>query len=124
MGAKIYGGVPINIVLDGKYQFYNGNKFDMAVDLGIGYNEIENIRYTDIYPALLFSYKCSNSFGITLAPKKIIRQIENGTPTSQEWTGGTISFFLGKKTKFIPEFGSYESDLGYKVNTFSVGMIW
>ncbi len=37
IGIKAYF---VGAIIDGKYQFHDGERFDMAADLGIGYNQL------------------------------------------------------------------------------------
>lgn len=111
-GVKFYVSLPVGVVIDGKYQFVDGEKFDMAADLGVGYTGIsvadESIYFLDLYPALLMTYNFSENFSATLAPKVIFRN--TGGTMNSGWvtlTGGTLTLALGEKGWVMPEVGYY-----------------
>ena len=118
VGIKAY---LVGTVIDGKYQFVNHDNFDMAVDLGIGYQQmsISDDDYTifDIYPTLLLTFNLSTDVDVTLAPKIISRYVSGPTATST-FMGGTIMLRFGP---VMPEFGYYVID-GQKITTFGVGI--
>ena len=120
MGVKAYF---IGAIVDGKYQFYDGDRFAMALDLGIGYNRLtasdEKITILDLYPTLLMTYDISKNINVTFAPKMIARFISGPTETST-LTGGTMMLKFGR---IMPEIGYYVNDTD-NITTFGVGIAW
>lgn len=130
-GAKFYFSLPVGLMLDGKYQFVDGEKVDMAADLGVSYCgyevDDEGVRFFDIQPALLMTYNFTERFSVTLAPKAIIRNINHGDEgdDTQTFVGGTLTMSLGgKKMKIMPEIGYYKGEdrLGQDVSVIHGGI--
>ena len=117
-GAKVF---PLSVVLDGKYQFIDGEKFDMAADLGIGYNKFaiddKDTGILDIYPTVLMTFNLSEKVGVTLAPKLITRFLSSGgSKETITIPGGTMALSLGP---LMPEIGYYTSK---NANYFTFGV--
>ena len=103
-GAKLF---PLSAVLDGKYQFVDGEKFDMAADFGIGYSKFavddKETGILDIYPTILMTFNLSEKLDVTLAPKVITRFLSSGdSKETITMPGGTLSLSLGP---LMPEIG-------------------
>jgi hypothetical protein len=113
-GAKFW---TLGLSVDGKYQFVDGEKLDMAVDLGFSYSGIEvddeGVRYLSFQPALLMTYNFTEKFSVTLAPRAVILNVshdEEGDDT-QTFLGGTLTLsFGGKKVRILPEIGYYKAE--------------
>ena len=117
-GMKAYF---VGVVIDGKYQFHDGERFDMAADLGIGYNKFSSgdsdVTILDFYPTLLMTFDLSKNVDLTCAPKIIARFVSGPTETST-LLGGTMMLTFGP---FMPEIGYYVSE-DDNIATFGVGM--
>lgn len=126
-GAKFF---LLGISVDGKYQFVDGDKLDMAVDLGFAYSGIEvddePVRFIDCQPALLMTYNFQENFSVTLAPKAVIRNVtRDGEEDTQTFVGGTLTLsFGGKKVRILPEIGYYKGEdrLGQDVSVTHGGV--
>lgn len=118
MGAKLWFTYPaIGIVVDGKYQFVDGDKFDMAVDLGVGYSGVETgsadtrISFVDVVPALLMTYHFSDKASLTLTPKFLYRKPSGAVASDAEhYTGATLMLALGRKIRVMPEVGYFKGE--------------
>jgi hypothetical protein len=127
-GAKFW---TVGLAVDGKYQFVDGEKIDMAVDLGFSYSGIEvddeGVRYFGFHPALLMTYNFSEKFSVTLSPRAVILNVshdEEGDDT-QTFLGGTLTLSLGgKKVRILPEIGYYKAEdrLGQEVEVIHGGI--
>jgi len=127
-GAKFW---TVGLSVDGKYQFVDGEKLDMAVDLGFSYSGIEvddeGVRYLSFQPVLLMTYNFTEKFSLTLAPRAVIAVVshdEEGDDT-QTFVGGTLTLSLGgKKMKILPEIGYYKAEdrLGQEVEVTHGGI--
>ena len=118
IGMKAYF---VGFIIDGKYQFHDGEQFDMAADLGIGYNKFSSgdsdVTILDFYPTLLMTFDLSKNVDLTFAPKIIARFISGPTENST-LLGGTMMLTFGP---FMPEIGYYVSE-DDNIATFGVGM--
>ena len=95
-----------NLVLDAKYQFFDGGVLDMAFDLGIGTSSFPQIRdnetvydtYYSIYPAALFTLNLSDNFrtSLGLEHKKIYNINTEGEESSAILTEVLLIFRQGK----------------------------
>ena len=114
-GVKLYMALPIGVVIDGKYQFLEGEKWDMAFDLGLGYSGWEagsddtGFSITEVIPSVLITYHLSENVSATLAPKALVRRLKGGGETDdQTFVGGNLTLSLGKR--FMPEFGYFKGE--------------
>ena len=118
IGMKAYF---VGAIIDGKYQFHDGERFDMAADFGIGYNQISiddsDFTILDFYPTLLMTFDLSKDVDLTFAPKIIARFISGPTENST-LVGGTMMLRFGP---LMPEIGYYVSE-GDNIVKFGVGM--
>lgn len=118
IGVKAYF---IGAIIDGKYQFHDTERFDLAVDLGIGYNKFTSgdadVTILDLYPTLLMTFKLSEKADVTFAPKIIARLISGPTDNST-LVGGTMMLKFGP---LMPEIGYYVSEED-NIATFGVGI--
>lgn len=111
---KLYASFPIvGIVVDGKYQFFDGDDVDMAFDLGVSYAGIAvgdvDATFLDFYPALLMTYNFSEKFSATLAPKVLTRRFSSDTETyTESYPGATLTIAIGGKFRIMPEVGVYK----------------
>ena len=116
IGMKAYF---MGVIIDGKYQFHDGERFAIAADLGIGYNRFSGgDSILDFYPTLLMTFDLSKNVDLTFAPKIIIARFISGVTESSTLLGGTMMLTFGK---FMPEIGYYVSE-DDNIATFSVGM--
>ena len=126
-GAKFWTG---GISVDGKYQFVDGEKLDMAADLGFSYSGIEvddeGVTFIDFQPALLMTYNFDEKFSLTLAPKAVIRKVSrDNEEDTNTFLGGTLTLSLGgKKVRILPEIGYYKGEdrLGQEVSVTHGGV--
>lgn len=116
-GGKVYASFPfMGVVLDGKYQFVDGDILDMAIDLGVSYTGVEvgdvKTNYLDFYPALLMTLNFSEKFSVTLAPKVLLRQVSSDIEDDYTETipGATLTLSIGKKVRVMPEIGFYKGE--------------
>lgn len=118
VGIKAYF---IGAIIDGKYQFHDTERLDMAADLGVGYNRFtvgeNDVTILDLYPTLLMTFNLSEKVDLTFAPKIIARFI-SGPSDNSTLVGGTMMLKFGP---IMPEFGYYVGD-GDNVSTFGVGI--
>lgn len=117
-GAKIF---PLSAVIDGKYQFVDGEKFDMAADLGISYSKYsfddKETTIFDIYPIILMTCNLSKKVDLTLAPKVITRFLSSDdSRETLTMPGATLSLAIGP---IMPEIGYFTSET---VNFFTFGI--
>ena len=118
VGIKAY---LLGTIIDGKYQFHDTERLDMAVDLGVGYSRFtvgeNDVTILDLYPTLLMTFNLSEKVDLTFAPKIIARFI-SGPNDNLTLVGGTMMLKFGP---IMPEFGYYVGD-GDNVSTFGVGL--
>jgi hypothetical protein len=117
-GAKLF---PLSAVIDGKYQFVEGEGFDMAADLGISYSKYsfddKETTIFDIYPTILMTFNLSKKVDLTLAPKVITRFLSSDeSRETVTMPGATLSLAIGP---VMPEIGYYTSET---VNFFTFGV--
>jgi hypothetical protein len=114
-------GYFIGAVIDGKYQFYDDERFDAAIDFGLGYQQLKDgdteVTIVDLYPALLMTLGVSRHVDLTFTPKIIARFVSGPTEAST-LVGGTIMLRVGP---IMPEMGYYMLD-GDHIKTFGVGI--
>ena len=94
-----------NLVLDAKYQYFDGEVLDMAFDLGIGTSSFPQIRdnetvydtYYSIYPAAIFTLNLSDKFRTShgLEHKKIYNSNPEGEESSASFNGGSVNISAG-----------------------------
>ncbi len=117
-GAKIF---PLSAVIDGKFQFIEGEKFDMAADLGLSYSKYsfddKETTIFDIYPTILMTFNLSKKVDLTLAPKVITRFLSSDdSKETVTMPGATLSLAIGP---IMPEIGYFTSET---VNFFTFGI--
>lgn len=127
-GVKLYtSAFVLGVVVDGKYQFLDGDAFDSAIDVGIGLAGLEygDASFLDFPVGLLMTFNFSDSVSITLVPKVIFRivSVDTGSDTGLVH-GGTLTLAFGRKTRIIPEIGYFEGDdiLGQKASFLQYGV--
>lgn len=116
IGMKAYF---VGVIIDGKYQLHDGERFAIAADLGIGYNRLSGgDSILDFYPTLLMTFDLSKNVDLTFAPKIIIARFISGPTESSTLLGGTMMLRFGP---IMPEIGYYVSE-GDNIVKFGVGL--
>ena len=100
-----------NLVLDAKYQYFDGVVIDMEFDLGVGISSFPQIRdnetvydsYYSIYPAAIFTLNLSDYFrtSLGLEHKKIYNSNPEGEESSASFKGGSVNISAGEEFNFI-----------------------
>ena len=101
------------LIGDVKYQFFDGEVLDMAVDLGVGTSSAPQIRdnetsydtYNSIYPAAIFTLNFSDRFrtSLSLEHKKSYNDDPEGEKSSTSFNGGSINVSAGKDYLFMAQ---------------------
>jgi hypothetical protein len=127
-GIKLYtAAFVLGAVVDGKYQFLDGETFDSAINFGVGVAGLEHggAAFLDFPAGLLMTVNFSEAFSATLVPKVILRRVsaDAGSDTGLVY-GGTLTLAFGKKSKILPEIGYFEGDdiLGQKASFLQYGV--
>ena len=101
------------LIGDVKYQFFDGEVLDMAVDLGVGTalvphivdNETKWDTYNSIYPAAIFTLNFSDKFrtSLSLEHKKSYNDSPESEKSNTSFNGGSINISAGKDYLFMAQ---------------------
>ncbi len=123
-----------NAVVDLKYQFIDGVRFDAAVGAGLGYlnissddgtGEEESTTMLDVVVPLYLSYQYSPLFTPYLAPRLVWRRQSAEAEGSQTLLGVTAGLKIGVNYGAYLEFG-YQKDLrsDFSARQFNFAWFW
>ncbi|MBC85560.1 MAG: hypothetical protein CL677_00150 [Bdellovibrionaceae bacterium] len=120
-------------VLDGKYNFYSGDKWALAAGLGLGYLSIETesgdekseTTILDFMLPLYASYDVSEKVSIYTVPKYIHRSISGEGSGSSALLGATLGLKIGKEWGSMLEVGQFRDlDEDLDISQANVAFFW
>ncbi len=131
-GAKL--ALPGTIIVDGKYQFIDGEVFDMAAGFGLGYLSLETgsdpnkVKTTivDVMVPLYLSAKVNEYFTPYLSPRYLLRNVSSTSASgSASVMGATGGLKIGKTWGLYAEYGM-QKGMGndFTANQVNFAIFW
>ncbi len=138
-GLKVYTTVGgMGYVLDGKYQFLDGEGVDGALVLGIATSEAnflfgaslggtdeDETAFFDYYAAVPFTFRFSESLTLTAAPRYVDRSISSDFLAERERIiGGSLTLSMGKEVQVRPEVGFFRGAKKTEMTFGGLGIVY